>query len=131
MLRSNLDPDDMDRIVSALDEHHIISDQIRTEMDEAVHRMIENLPDNLDHVNSKSTLDDFASLVADLGSRFGADPAAILRATNAISSRADRIRETESEDTDLSVTGDYKAERDVFGDAELSSLFGSLIAKPE
>lgn len=129
MIRSDLDPDDIERIrSSALEHEQSLPPSIFSEIDAAIHHMIENLPENLGHVDSESTLEDYAQTVSELGAQVGADQAAILRATAAIEGRIARLKDEEPEDTDLSITGDLEGERDVFDDDALASLFASLAA---
>lgn len=129
ILNSDLDLDDVHRIRSeVVPRKGHLAQGIGWSADSAAHRVIAELPNNLEHVESESTLDDYTKLVDDLGPAVGATPAEMVRAKNAISERAERLRaETPSED-ELKVSGDNSIEIDWFTDEDLRNLFAPLLA---
>lgn len=129
ILDFGLDLDDVHRIrTEVLPRKGHLAERIGWSADSAAHRVIAELPNNLDHVDSESTLEDYTKLVDELGPAVGATPIEIARAKDAISSRADRLRaETPKEDA-LSVRGDGTIEIDWFTDEDLRNLFAPLLA---
>jgi DNA polymerase III delta prime subunit len=128
ILDSALDLDDVHRIrTEVLPRKGHLAQRIGWSADSAAHRVIAELPNSLEHVDSESTLDDFRKLVDELGPTVGATPAEMVRAKDAISSRADRLRaETPGEDA-LSVRGHSTIETDWFTDEDLRNLFAPLL----
>ena len=88
--------------------------------------MIEELPDNLGHLDSESTLEDWGKTIKTLVARFDADPRIVERAHAARKHRTSQLRETEAEDTEANFTGSTDLPSDKFDNAALASLFGSL-----
>lgn len=132
ILDFDLDLDDVHRIrTEVLPRKGHLAQRIGRSADSAAHRVIAELPNNLEHVDSESTLNDYTKLVDEIGPAVGATPAEMARAKNAISSRADRLRaETPREDA-LSVRGDSTVEIDWFTDEDLRNLFTPLLASEE
>jgi DNA polymerase III delta prime subunit len=127
LVASDLDPDDIERILDAAENHTpCLPEEWIARMHAAVHRVIAELPRNLGHVDSESTLDDWAETVEKLGARVGASPTALRIAARAIASRKEEIAEAESEEADVAFTGRLELE-DRFDDAALRSLFASLV----
>ncbi|WP_394647837.1 restriction endonuclease [uncultured Sphingomonas sp.] len=127
LLATDLDPDDITRILAAADDHEgSLPPELFAEIEGATQRMIEELPDNLGHMDSESTLEDWGKTVEKLAARFHADPRIVERAHAALKQRTTQLRETEAEDTEASFTGAADTPSDKFDDAALASLFGSL-----
>jgi DNA polymerase III delta prime subunit len=60
LLATDLDPDDITRILAAADDHEgSLPAKLFAEIEGATQRMIEELPDNLGHLDSESTLEDW------------------------------------------------------------------------
>lgn len=108
-----------------------LAQRIGWSVDSAAHRVIAELPNNLEYVESESTLDDYTKLVDELGPAVGATSAEIVRAKHAISSRADRLRAETPGENELSVRGDSTIEIDWFTDEDLRDLFAPLLASEE
>ncbi len=132
ILNFDLDLDDVHRIrTEVLPRKGHLAQRIGWSTDSAAHRVIAELPNNLEHVDSESVLDDYTKLVDEIGATVGATPAEMARAKDAISSRADRLRaETPDEDA-LVVRGDSASEIDWFTDKDLHNLFAPLLASEE
>jgi DNA polymerase III delta prime subunit len=127
LLATDLDPDDITRILVAADDHEgSLPPELFAEIEGATQRMIEELPDNLGHMDSESTLEDWGKTIEKLAARFHADPRIVERAHAALKQRTTQLRETEAEDTEASFTGAADLPSDKFDDAALASLFGSL-----
>lgn len=127
LVASDLDPDDIERIIDAAEDHSPgLPDQVVADVRAAVHRVIEDVPRNLGHVDSASTLDDWAETVEKLGTRVGVDSTSLRIAVKAIEARKEEVDVAESNEADVSFTGKSEPE-DRFDDAALSSLFGSLV----
>ncbi|MGQ3241787.1 nSTAND3 domain-containing NTPase, partial [Shinella sp.] len=127
LLATDLDPDDITRILAAADDHEgNLPPELFAEIAGATHRMIEELPDNVGHLDSESTLEDWGKTIDTLAARFDADPRVVSRARAALNYRTSQVRETEAEDTEANFTGSTDIPSDKFDDAALASLFGSL-----
>lgn len=127
LLATDLDPDDITRILAAADEHEgSLPPALFAEIQGAARRMMEDLEDNLGHLDSESTLEDWGKTINTLAARFDADPRIVERAHAALKRRTSQLRETEAEDTEASFTGAANLPSDKFDDAALASLFGSL-----
>ncbi|WP_066588451.1 restriction endonuclease [Sphingomonas pruni] len=127
LLATDLDPDDVSRILAAADDHEgSLRPELFAEIEGAARRVIEELPDNLGHLDSESTLEDWGKTINTLAARFNADPRFVERAHAALKHRTEQLRETEAEDTEASFTGSADLPGDKFDDAALASLFGSL-----
>lgn len=127
LLATDLDPDDITRILAASDDHEgSLPPELFAEIEGAARRMIEELPDSLGHLDSESTLEDWGKTINTLAARFSADPRFVERAHAALKHRTELLRETEAEDTEASFTGSADLPSDKFDDAALASLFGSL-----
>jgi DNA polymerase III delta prime subunit len=129
LLSSNLDPDDLDRIINAIDRNEAaIRQTFVSDIAAAIPRMIDNIADNLGHVDSASTLSDFVSLVEALAQRVDYDVSAVTLAKRAIEQRIEEVSEEAASEDELSVTGDTTGLSDTFGDQDLSNLFAPLVA---
>jgi DNA polymerase III delta prime subunit len=127
LLSTDLDPDDITRILAAADDHEgSLPPELFVQIEVATQRMIEELPDNLGHLDSESTLEDWGKTIESLVARFDADPRIVERAHSALKHRTSQLRETEAEDTVANFTGSTDLPTDKFDDAALASLFGSL-----
>jgi DNA polymerase III delta prime subunit len=127
LLATDLDPDDITRILAAADEHEgNLPPALFVEIEGAARRMLEGMEDNLGHLDSESTLEDWGKTINKLAVRFDADPRIVERAHAALKQRTTQLRETEAEDTEASFTGSGNLPSDKFDDAALASLFGSL-----
>ncbi|WP_426265376.1 hypothetical protein [Sphingomonas sp. PWP1-2] len=127
LLATDLDPDDITRILAASDEHEgNLPPALVAEIGGAARRMMEDLEDNLGHLDSESTLEDWGKTINTLAARFHADPRIVERADAALKQRTTQLRETEADDTEASFTGSDDLPSDKFDDAALASLFGSL-----
>ncbi len=127
LLATDLDPDDITRILAAADEHEgSLPSALFTEIEGAARRMLEDLEDNLGHLDSESTLEDWGKTINTLAARFDADPCIVDRAHAALKQRTTHLRETEAEHSEASFTGPADLPNDKFDDAALASLFGSL-----
>lgn len=127
LLATDLNPDDITRILAAADEHEgSLPPALFAEIQSAAQRMMEDLEDNLGHLDSESTLEDWGNTINTLAARFDADPRIVERAHAALKHRTSQLRETEAEDTEASFTGAADLPNDKFDDAALASLFGSL-----
>ncbi|KQO73300.1 hypothetical protein ASF18_17940 [Methylobacterium sp. Leaf89] len=127
LLATDLDPDDITRILAAADNHEgSLPPELFAEIEGATQRMIEELPDNLGHMDSESTLEDWGKTIEKLAARFHGDPRVFERAHAALKQRTTQLRETEAKDTEASFTGAADLPGDKFDDAALASLFGSL-----
>lgn len=132
ILDFELDLDDVHRIrTEVIPRKGHLAQRIGRSADSAAHRVITELPNNLEHVDSESTLDDYAKLVEELGPAVGATPAEIARAKRALSNRADRLRAETPEEDELSVHGDSTVEIDSFNDEDLRNLFAPLLASED
>jgi len=132
ILDFEIDLDDVHRIRSeVVPRKGHLAQRIGWSADSAARRVIAELHNNLECVDSESTLDDYATLVDEIGPSVGATLAEMTQAKDAISNRADRLRaETPAEEA-LSVRGDSKIEIDWFSDEDLRSLFAQLLAPVE
>lgn len=130
MLRDDyLDPDGLDGLIRAIDENVAnLSAMFAGDIAAAIPRMIENVADNLGHIDSDSTLHDYIATVATLAGRVGYDRDAVTRAQQAIERRISEVAEAATEDEALTVTGDASATPDSFDDVELDNLFAPLVA---
>lgn len=127
LLATDLDPDDITRILAAADEHEgSLPPELFAEIEGATHRMMEELPDNLGHLDSESTLEDWGKTIETLAARFDADSLVVERAHAALNHRTLQLRETEADDIEANFTGSTDIPSDKFDDAALASLFGSL-----
>ncbi|KXV23582.1 hypothetical protein AD942_01025 [Gluconobacter japonicus] len=131
MLGGSLDPDDLERVVTSIDTNkanlgHMFDDEINT----AIPKMIENVSDNLRHVDSDSTLSDYISTVEKLANRIGYNPQAVESAKRAIQSRIEEVNENAAQDEELSVTGE-DVQEDTFDDQDLKNLFEPLLAEED
>lgn len=132
VLNFDLDLDDVHRIrAEVLPRKGHLAQRIGWNADTAAHRVIAELPNNLEHVDSESTLDDYTKLVDELGPAVGATPAEMARAKQAISTRADRLRAESPGEDKLSVRGDGIIEIDRFTDEDLRNLFAPLLTTEE
>jgi hypothetical protein len=132
ILNFELDLDDVHRIrTEVIPRKGHLDQRIGWSVDSAAHRVIAQLPNHLEHVDSESTLDDYAKLVAELGPAVGATPAEMAQARLAISNRIDRLREETPEEDELSVRGDSSVEVDSFTDDDLRNLFAPLLSSNE
>ncbi|MBY8821094.1 restriction endonuclease [Sphingomonas colocasiae] len=128
ILNVDLDLDDVQRIrAEVLPRRGHLAPRIGWTADSAAHRVIAELPNNLEHVDSESALEDYTKLVDELGPTVGATAAEIARAKDAISKRADRLRANTPEEDPLSVQGDSTIEIDWFTDEDLRNLFAPLL----
>lgn len=129
ILSFDLDLDDVHRIrAEVLPRRGHLAPRIGWSADSAARRVIAELPNNLEHVDAESTLDDYTKLVDELGSTVGATPTEMARAKDAISSRAERLRANTPEEDALSVQGEGNIEFDWFTDEDLRNLFAPLLA---
>lgn len=131
MLGGSLDPDDLERVVTSIDANkanlgHMFDEEINT----AIPEMIENVGDNLGHVDSDSTLSDYISTVEKLANRIGYNPQAVDSAKRAIQSRIEEVKEYAAQDEELSVTGE-DVQEDTFDDQDLKNLFEPLLAEED
>ncbi|MFT9450310.1 ATP-binding protein [Gluconobacter japonicus] len=131
MLGGSLDPDDLERVVTSIDTNkanlgHMFDDEINT----AIPKMIENVSDNLRHVDSDSTLSDYISTVEKLANRIGYNPQAVESAKRAIQSRIEEVNENAAQDEELSVIGE-DVQEDTFDDQDLKNLFEPLLAEED
>lgn len=132
ILNFDLDLDDVHRIrTEVFSRKGHLAQRIGWSADSAAHRVIAELPNNLEHVESESTLDDFTKIVDELGPAVGATSAELVRAKHAISRRADRLRAETPGENGLSVRGDSTIEIDWFTDEDLRNLFAPLLASEE
>ncbi|WP_413062091.1 restriction endonuclease [Sphingomonas carotinifaciens] len=128
ILRTGLEPDDLDRLLKAIDEnstilHPLYGEEIAT----AIPRMIDEIGGNLAHIDSESTLADYIDTVEKLAARVEYSPDAVATAKNAIERRINEVREQSTDDEELSVTGDHERQVDRFDDADLVNLFAPLL----
>jgi len=129
MFRMNLDPDDLDRLLNAIDAHEsVLGAFFQADIEAAIPRMIENVRENLDHVDSDSTLNDFVEAVEKLAQRIGHNPNAVDAAKQAIQRRIDKVSEQAVSDEELSVSGEDLHATDRFDDRDLENLFAPLVA---
>ena len=94
----------------------------------AAHRAIVDLPNNLNHIDSESELEDYAKLVDDLGLLSGATATEMQVAKAAIKTRISRIRDETPDDIEPIRFADFPRDRDRFDDEDLRNLFAPLIA---
>ena len=129
MFGQDLDPDDLDRLLNAIDAHEsVLGALFRADTATAIPRLIENVGENLDHVDSDSTLNDYVSAVEKLAQRIGYNPSAVDAAKQAIQRRIDEVSEQAVSDEELSVTGEDRHAADRFDDRDLKNLFAPLVA---
>ena len=128
LITNSPDPDDIDRVLSAAEPlQATLPATLFSAIDEAIMSMIADLPDNLGHIDSESTLEDWSDRVKKLGRRVGASEAMIDAAEAAILCRLDEVRETEATPSSASFTGsDDEDDDDQFDDVELANLFAPL-----
>lgn len=132
ILNFEMDLDDVHRIrTEVLPRKGHLAQHIIWSADSAAHRVIAELPNTLERIDSESTLDDYTRLVDELGPAVGATPDEMARAKDAISSRADRLREKTPGGDALSVRGNRTLEIDSFTDKDLRDLFAPLLVPDE
>ncbi len=131
VLYSDLKLDDVQRIRGEITPRkgHLAPD-FDWKVNSAANRVIAEIPDNLDHVDSESILEDYVSLIAQLGPIVGSTQAEMDRAEAAITARINLLREATPEEDELSVQGDNEPETDRFDDDDLRNLFASLLGAP-
>lgn len=124
-----VDPDALDGLIGAIDENiAILGSMFTDDIATAIPRMIENIADNLDHLDSDSTLNDYVTTVESLAGRVGYDSAAVARAKHAIERRIAEVAEAATEDEALTVTGDMPAPFETFDNDDLNNLFAPLVS---
>ena len=129
MLSSNLDPDELEQLINAIDRTAtVLGPMFTPDIAAAIPRMIENVSDNLEHVTSDSTLTDFIATVETLARRVSYDTEALADARRAINRRIDEVAEAAAEEEELVVTGDAPGAQDSFDDADMHNLFALLVA---
>ncbi|WP_111538103.1 nSTAND3 domain-containing NTPase [Palleronia aestuarii] len=129
MFEQDLDPDDLDRLLNAIDAHDsVLGALFRADIATAIPRLIENVGENLDHVESDSTLNDYVHAVERLAQRVGYNPSAVDAAKQAIQLRIEKVIEQAVSDEELSVTGEDRHAADRFDDRDLKNLFAPLVA---
>jgi len=129
MLNFELDLDDIHRIrTEIIPRKGHLTQHVVWSADYAMHRVITELPNNLEYVDSESTLDDYTNLVEELGPAVGATLTEIECAKRAISDRAERLRAEIPNEDELLVTGNDTEKNDTFTDNELHNLFAPLLA---
>jgi hypothetical protein len=131
VLYSDLKLDDVQRVRSEIipRKGHLAPD-FGWKVDSAANRIIAEIPNNLDHVDSESTLEDYVTLIAQLGPIVGSTQAELDQAEAAIKARIKLLREATPEEDELSVRGDNEPETDRFDDEDLRNLFASLLRAP-
>lgn len=126
MLASHLDPDGLARLVKALDE---ASTHLGTAFDDdigcAITRTIGSVSDDLGHVDSESTLDDFMATIDRLAARVPVAPIAVIEAKASIQRRIEQIAAEAADDVAPAASG-RMTPIDTFDDRDLDSLFGQL-----
>jgi len=129
LFEQDLDPDDLERLLNAVDAHNnVLGALFRTRIATAIPRLIENIGQNLDHVDSDSTLNDYVLAVEKLAERVGYNPRAVDSAKQAIQRRIEEVSEQSVTDEELSVTGGDLHAADRFDDRDLNNLFAPLVA---
>ncbi|AZV79046.1 hypothetical protein EBB79_14985 [Parasedimentitalea marina] len=128
MFERSLDPDDLERLINTVDENeNSLGSLFETDIATAIPQLIENIGENLDHVDSDSTLGEFATTIKKMAKRVGHDPNSVEIAKEAIQRRIQEVDEHSVGDSEMSVTGEYPRTFDRFDDQDLMSLFASLI----
>lgn len=124
-----VDPDGLDGLIGAIDENAaILGSTFAQDIASAIPRTIENLADNLEHIDSESTLSDYIGTIETLAERVGYDNVAVTRAKEAIERRIAQVAEVATEDEALTVTGELPAPPDSFDNDDLDNLFAPLVA---
>lgn len=132
MLASHLDPDGLDRVITAIDENDVIlGPTFAADIAVAIPKMIDNVPGNLGHIDSDSTLSDFLTTVETMALRVSHNAAAVTQARQAIEQRIQEVGDEAATEEELSVTGDVQTRSDSFDDDDLANLFASLVAVEE
>lgn len=132
LFERDLDPDDLDRLLNAIDlQETILGDLFRADIAAAIPRLIKNVGENLDHVDSESTLDDYVKTIERLAGRIECNPTAVDAAKRAIQWRIDAVGEQAASDEELAVTGEDCYATDDFDDQDLNNLFAPLVAEEE
>ena len=129
MFGQDLDPDGLERLLNDIDAHDdVLGALFRTDIATAILRLIENTGQNLDHVDSVSTLTDYVEAIEKLAERIGCNPCAVDEAKQAIHRRIEEVSEQAVTDEELSVTGEGRNTTDRFDDRDLNNLFAPLVA---
>lgn len=129
VLYSVLELDDVQRIRNEITPRKgHLAPEFDWKVDNAANRIIAEMPDHLDHVDSESTLEDYVTLIAELGPIVGSTQDELDRANAAITARIKHLREVMPEEDALSVRGDSEPETDRFDDEDLRNLFASLLS---
>lgn len=129
VLYSVLELDDVQRIRNEITPRKgHLAPEFDWKVDNAANRIIAEMPDHLDHVDSESTLEDYVKLIAELGPIVGSTQDELDRANAAITARIKHLREVMPEEDALSVRGDNEPETDRFDDEDLRNLFASLLS---
>lgn len=127
-----VDPDGLDGLIGAIDQNAaILGSTFAQDIASAIPRMIENLADNLEHIDSESTLSDYIGTIETLAGRVGYDNVAVTRAKEAIERRIAEVAEVATEDEALTVTGELPAASDSFNNDDLDNLFAPLVASDD
>ena len=129
MFLQDLDPDDLDRLLNAIDAHEsVLGALFSADIATAIPRLIDNVGENLDHIDSESTLSDYVLAVESLAQRIGYNPIAVDDAKTAIQRRIEEVSEQAVSDEEMSVTGKDRLAADHFNDQDLENLFAPLVA---
>lgn len=124
-----VDPDGLEGLIGAIDKNAaILGSTFAEDIASAIPRTIENLADNLEHIDSESTLNDYIGNIETLAGRVGYDNGAVTRAKDAIERRIAQVAEVATEDEALTVTGELPAPPDSFDNDDLDNLFAPLVA---
>ena len=127
LLASDLLPDDVGRLVDALDEVGAsLGIDFEDDIVSAIRRTISTTAEDLDSVNSESMLDDFMTTVDRLSARALVAPTAVAQAKASIQSRIERLAEDTVEDAAPTASGRERSEIR-FDDRDLDSLFEQLL----
>ena len=129
MIGQDLEPDELERLLNAIDAHDdVLGALFRTDIATAIPQLIENIGENLAHVDSDSTLTDYVEAIENLAERIECNPCAVDEAKQAIHRRIEEVSEQTATDEELSVTGEDHNTTDRFDDRDLNNLFAPLIA---
>jgi hypothetical protein len=128
LLGSNLGPDDLGQLIEVIDNNDSVIWQIlASDVVDAIPRMIDNVHDEVEYIESESIFTDFISTVERLAQRIGYDKQAVALARQAIEQRIEELSGKAASEVELSVTGDGAGLTDVFDDRELGNLFAPLV----
>lgn len=127
MLESMWNPDELNTLISAIEDNDILESIFAIEIPNAISEMINNIPENLSHIDSGSTLSEFLTTVVTMANRVSHAAAAVTEALEAIEQRIEEIGEEAETEEELSVTGEAPTRSDIFDDEDLANLFAPLM----